>query len=143
MAPAPDAEAVSQNMDITRDTLASYGTPILAGRDFDDRDTETTPNVMLVNEAFVRRFLPGRNPIGVPRALTFRSGSSGDIPLGTGTIVGVAGDAAYRSIRSPMQPTIYTPWRSVRSRSCSHTSTSHCARRASRRLRWPMASPPR
>ena len=109
VAPAPDAEAVSQNMDITPDTLASYGTPILAGRDFDDRDTETTPNVMLVNEAFVRRFLPGRNPIGVPRALTFRSGSSGDIPLGTWTIVGVAGDAAYRSIRSPMQPTIYTP----------------------------------
>jgi putative ABC transport system permease protein len=96
-------------MDITPDTLASYGTPILAGRDFDDRDTETTPNVMLVNEAFVRRFLPGRNPIGVPRALIFRSGSSGDIPLGTWTIVGVAGDAAYRSIRSPMQPTIYTP----------------------------------
>jgi putative ABC transport system permease protein len=101
--------AVSQSMDITPDALASYGTPILAGRDFDDRDTETTPNVMLVNEAFVRRFLPGRNPIGVPRALTFRNGSSGDIPLGTWTIVGVVGDAAYRSIRTPMRPTIYTP----------------------------------
>jgi putative ABC transport system permease protein len=107
--PAPDAEAVSQSMDITPDALASYGTPILAGRDFDDRDTEKAPNVMLVNEAFVRRFLPGRNPIGVPRALTFRSGSSGDIPLGTWTIVGVVGDAAYRSIRTPMRPTIYTP----------------------------------
>jgi hypothetical protein len=64
---------------------------------------------MLVNEAFVRRFLPGRNPIGVPLALTFRSGSSGDIPLGTRTIVGVAADAAYRSIPTPMQPTIYEP----------------------------------
>jgi hypothetical protein len=59
VAPAPDAEAVSQNMDITPDTLASYGTPILAGRDFDDRDTETTPNVMLVNEALSAGFFPG------------------------------------------------------------------------------------
>src|SRR5206468_229394 len=58
---------------------------------------------------FVRRFLFARNPIGVPLALTSRSGSSGDIPLGTRTIVGVAGDAAYRSIRTPMRPTIYTP----------------------------------
>jgi predicted permease len=107
--PGPDAEAVSQNMDITPDALASYGIPIRAGRDFDERDTETAPNAMLVNEAFLRRFLPGRNPIGVPLALTFRSGSSGDIPLGTRTIVGVAGDAAYRSIRTPMQPTIYVP----------------------------------
>jgi hypothetical protein len=47
VAPAPEAEAVSQNMDITPDALASYGTPILAGRDFDDRDTETAPNVIL------------------------------------------------------------------------------------------------
>jgi hypothetical protein len=96
-------------MDITPDALASYGTPLLAGRDFDDQDTETAPSVMLVNEAFVRRFLSGRNPIGVSLAATFRSGSSGDIPLGTRTIVGVTGDAAYRSIRTPMQPTTYWP----------------------------------
>jgi predicted permease len=106
---SPDAEAVSQFMDITPDALASYGIPIRAGRDFDQRDTETGPKVMLVNEAFVRRFFPGNDLIGVPLALTFRSGSSGDIPLGTRTIVGVAGDAAYRSIRTPMQPTIYVP----------------------------------
>jgi putative ABC transport system permease protein len=64
---------------------------------------------MIVNQAFVRRFLPGPDPIGVLLALTFRSGSSGDIPLGTRTIVGVAGDAAYRAIRTPMRPTLYTP----------------------------------
>jgi putative ABC transport system permease protein len=109
VAATPDAEAISQFMDITPDALASFGTPIRAGRDFDERDTETAPTVMLVNEAFVRRFFPGRNLVGVPLALTFRSGSSGDIPLGTRTIVGVAGDAAYRSIRTPMQPTIYVP----------------------------------
>jgi putative ABC transport system permease protein len=107
--PRPDAEVVSQYTSITPDTLASYGTPIRAGRDVDDRDTDAAPKVMLVNEALVRRFFPGRDLIGAPLALTFRSGQSGDVPLGTYTVVGVAGDAAYRSIRTPMGPTIYVP----------------------------------
>ena len=46
--------------------------------------------------------------LGAPVALTFRSGF-GDVPLGTFTVVGIVADAAYRSIRTPMQPTIYVP----------------------------------
>ena len=107
--PPPDAEVVSQYTDITPGALASYGTPIRAGRDIDDRDTNTAPRVMLVNQAFVRRFFPGRNLVGVPLALTFRTGQWGDVPLGSRTVVGVTGDAVYRSIRSPMRPTIYVP----------------------------------
>ena len=56
--PRADAEAISQYMDITPGFLAAYGTAIRAGRDFDDRDTNAAPRVMLVNEAFVRRFPP-------------------------------------------------------------------------------------
>ena len=44
--------------------------------------------------------------VGAPIALTYRS-ATGDFPLGTWTVVGVAGDAAYRSLRTPMRPTIY------------------------------------
>jgi predicted permease len=107
--PPADAEVVSQYTNITPGTLASYGTPIRAGRDIDDRDTTATPKVILVNEALVRRLFPGRNMVGAPVALTFRSGQDGDIPLGIYTVVGLTADAAYRSIRTPMQPTIYTP----------------------------------
>jgi putative ABC transport system permease protein len=109
VAPRPDAEVVSQGMHVTPGLLASYGIPIRAGRDFDDRDTNAAPNVMLVNEALVRRFFSGRNLVGAPLALTFRSGQSGDVPLGIYTVAGIAGDAAYRSIRTPMRPTIYMP----------------------------------
>jgi predicted permease len=109
IAPRPDAEVVSQYTSITPGTLASYGTAIRAGRDIDDRDTDAVPKVMLVNEALVRRFFPGRNLIGAPLALTFRSGQSGDVPLGTYRVVGVTGDAAHRSIRTPVRPTIYVP----------------------------------
>jgi putative ABC transport system permease protein len=107
--PRPDNEVVSQYTDITPGALASYGTPIRAGRDIDDRDTVAAPRVMLVNESLVRRFFPGRNLVGAPVALWFRSALSGDVLLGVRTVAGVVGDAAYRSIRAPMRPTIYVP----------------------------------
>jgi len=47
--------------------------PIVAGRAFDDRDTATSTRICIVNEAFVRRFLRGRNPIGV--RVLFQAGS--------------------------------------------------------------------
>ena len=43
--------------------------PIVAGRGFTDRDTPQSPPVCIVNEAFVRRVLRGRNPIGMRIAL--------------------------------------------------------------------------
>jgi putative ABC transport system permease protein len=108
-APPPDAERITQANDITPGWLAAYGTAIRAGRDIDDHDTTGTESVMLVNEAFVRRLFPGRNLIGTSLAVTYRSGSYGDILLGSKTVIGVVGDAVYRSLRDPARPTIYTP----------------------------------
>jgi putative ABC transport system permease protein len=48
--------------------------PIVAGRAFDDRDTATSTRICIVNEAFVRRFLRGRRPIGV--RVIFQAGST-------------------------------------------------------------------
>jgi len=107
--PRADAEAVSQFMDITPGFLGAYGTPIRAGRDIDDRDTDATPRVMLVNEALVRRFFRGRNLVGAPLALTARIPPNGDILIGSRIVVGVVADAVYRSIRAPLRPTIYVP----------------------------------
>ena len=109
VAPAADAELVSQGTTITGGMLEAFGTPIVRGRDFDARDTVTSPKVILVDEALVRRLFPGRDMLGAPVALTFRTGAGGDVPLGTYTIAGIVADAAYRSLRAPMQPTIYMP----------------------------------
>src|SRR4029453_433686 len=43
--------------------------PITAGRGFSDSDTETSVAVCIVNEAFVRRYLQGRSPIGLEVAI--------------------------------------------------------------------------
>lgn len=43
---------------------ASRGSPIRAGRDFDERDNARVPHVVIVNETFARRHFPGEDPIG-------------------------------------------------------------------------------
>jgi putative ABC transport system permease protein len=107
--PSADAERISQGAEVTSGWFAAYGMPIKAGRDFDEHDAPATSRVMIVNEAFVRRFLAARSPIGTPLAITYRMAPFGDIPLGTMTIVGVVRDAVYRAIREPLRPTIYFP----------------------------------
>jgi predicted permease len=44
--------------------FATLGIPMLAGRDFDERDSSRVPHVAIVNETFARRHFPGENPIG-------------------------------------------------------------------------------
>ena len=47
----------------------ALGVPLVRGRAFTDRDSETSPEVCIVNDAFVRRFLAGREPIGARVAI--------------------------------------------------------------------------
>jgi len=42
----------------------TMGIQLLAGRDFDGRDTRSSPKAVIVNEQFASRFLDGANPIG-------------------------------------------------------------------------------
>jgi putative ABC transport system permease protein len=62
--------------------------PIVAGRRFNERDTREGVQVCIVNEAFVRRHLQGRSPIGVRLAMASVNGNGGK-PV-VREIVGVA-----------------------------------------------------
>ena len=95
----------------------TMGIPLRVGRDFSDRDRIGSPPVAIVNEAFVRRYLSGQQPIGQMLRV-----DSGDGPRYE--IVGVAADAVYTTPRDGMLPTLYVPlaqresrewdsWRSV------------------------------
>ena len=64
VAPPPEAEPFSQSDRITPGLLAAYGLTVRAGRDFDDRDSRTGEHAMIVNEAFVRRFIHAESAIG-------------------------------------------------------------------------------
>jgi predicted permease len=76
--------------------------PLLAGRNFRADEPESKPRRAIVNRAFVRRFFPSVDPIG----RKFGIGTDKIVP-GDYEIIGVAGDAKYRSLREVVPPTIY------------------------------------
>jgi putative ABC transport system permease protein len=80
-------------------------TPILAGRAFDARDTEASPRVVIVNEAFSKAFFPGVDPLG----RTFQSVAEANYPQTVYRIVGLAKDSKYQDIRENFQPIVYAP----------------------------------
>jgi putative ABC transport system permease protein len=43
---------------------STLGLRMVAGREIDERDTAEAPGVVMVNEAFVKKFFPGEDPIG-------------------------------------------------------------------------------
>ena len=72
------------------DFFRTLGIPVLAGRDFADSDTASSPHVGIINEQFAKRFLPNENPLGHTIGT--------DDGRYTMTIVGVVKDHKYRSI---------------------------------------------
>jgi predicted permease len=85
--------------------FATYGTPLVAGRDFDDRDRASAPRTAIVNQAFARKFFPGESPIGHVMVEAARPGQH-PAPM---EIVGIVGDAVYNSLRDSLPPTMYWP----------------------------------
>jgi predicted permease len=79
-------------------------TPLLQGRDFNDRDTGTF-NVAIVSEAFVQRYFPHENPVG-----QFLLASVSKPPSRL-EIVGVVRNIATEGIRLDPYPTVYVSYR--------------------------------
>jgi predicted permease len=83
--------------------LATMRIPLVAGRTFMARDRANSPGVAIVNEAFVARFLPERDPlrarldIGPPNAPRIVD------------VVGVAGNARNRGVAQPSEPELFVP----------------------------------
>jgi predicted permease len=95
---------VNQNY-VTPGWFQTYGTPIITGRDFDTRDRQGTPPVVIVNEAFLAKYMKDGSPIG----RTIVPVSRPDRPSAPLQIVGVVKSAVYRSVREPAPPIMYRP----------------------------------
>jgi putative ABC transport system permease protein len=73
--------------------------PIVQGRAFTDRDTETAPLVMIINQALAQRDFPGENPIGKRISL-----GNNNVWL---EIVGVAANVRSLELREEAAPEFY------------------------------------
>lgn len=108
--PAPlNAERTSRLNIITPGWLSAYGISFSAGRDFNEGDTLDSPKVMIVNDAFVRHFLPNHNGVGTTMAVTLRFPPQGEFSMGVFSIVGVVRNTVFRSLRDGSEPAMYMP----------------------------------
>lgn len=99
------ADFLSTNLNVVSpEYFATMGIPVVAGRDFTRADDpEVKPAKVIVNQAFVRRFLPDVNPLGQ----RFGAGPPNRVVGPMFEIIGTVGDAKYRSMREPMMPAVY------------------------------------
>jgi putative ABC transport system permease protein len=79
--------------------------PILQGRDLNRSDTKDSPPVIMINEAFVKKHFPDRNPIGQQVIM--------DQPENktlAREVVGVVGNTRHDSLAEPQGPEVYVPF---------------------------------
>jgi predicted permease len=94
-----EPEQVGFNV-IAPDYFATLGTPLVSGREFSERDTDTAPKVAIVNDSFARHFFGEGSALG-------RRVTSVNV---TYEIVGVVRDAKYQNLRDAIIKTMYIPW---------------------------------
>ena len=100
----PDTDANSRFNMIGPQYFETLGVPILAGREFTASDNESGADVVMVNEAFAKKFNLGRDVVGK------RMASGGDEELNL-EIVGLVKDAKYSQVKDDVPPLFFTPWR--------------------------------
>jgi len=85
------------------------GMRIVQGRDFTDADSAAAAKAAIVNETFVKRFLPGANALGHYVGFSFSS----TFKLGPFAIVGVMANSKYTGLREDDAPVAYFPFTQV------------------------------
>jgi predicted permease len=103
-----EADFIATNANgVTPKYFETMGIHLLEGRLLGGYfDSQTKPAPAVVNQAFVERHFPGVNPLGK----RFGYAAPGKLAGADKEIIGVVGDAKYRSLREPIQPIVYTPF---------------------------------
>ena len=91
---------------VTPTAFEALGVPLTRGRMFNAGDVPDGLSTVVVNEAFVRRFYPDRDPIG--KRVTF-NGFDSQRPIEWLTIVGVIADTRRSGFETPVREELYFP----------------------------------
>jgi putative ABC transport system permease protein len=82
----------------------ALGIPLVAGREFNERDVDGAPAVTIVSDSLAKRFWPDEDPIG--HRIKWGNKEFGSPWM---TVVGVVGDVRLKGLDTPPRPTVYTP----------------------------------
>ena len=89
---------------ISPNFFKTMATPLVAGRDLADTDRAGAPEVIIVNDAFARKYFNGENPIGRTFDIV---GFNERFPTRHMNIIGMVGDTKYQRLREEAQPIMY------------------------------------
>jgi putative ABC transport system permease protein len=95
----PDEDRQVNFAVVTPTYMQAMGIRLVSGRHFTDRDGSEAEGAVIVNDAFVRRYFPDQDPIGVLlglKGLQFR-------------IVGVVEGVRHATLRDDPNPSVYVP----------------------------------
>ena len=95
-------ERVADYRVVSPSFFETAGVQLQKGRLFDDRDRDDTPQVFVVNEAFARTYLGGREPVGIKL--------DGDNKFVKGEIVGIVASIKHRSLEFDAEPALYVSY---------------------------------
>ena len=105
--PTPGTQAPSVNYAfVTPGYFAALGIPVLEGRDFSTADTPASVPVIIVNQAFARRFFGDASPIGRRIRAGFNTQTAREI-------IAVVGDERHVSLGETAPPGMYTTFAQV------------------------------
>lgn len=91
--------------DVSTNYFAVMKIPLMAGRFFNDAaDSDTAPQHVIVNEAWVKQYARGENPIGKRIKFTYSPTQK------YREIVGVVGNVAEGGLDSPDEPSLFLPF---------------------------------
>jgi predicted permease len=86
---------------VSTDYFQTMGIPLVRGRAFTDRDTESSGDVVVINEAAARRYWPNEDPVGQRISL----GATAEWRQ----IVGVVGDTRHEGLDADADPAAFLP----------------------------------
>jgi putative ABC transport system permease protein len=99
-APALDQRPAAWVSAVSHDYFRTMNIRLVAGRVFDDRESETAPSAVVISEAMARRYWPNDTPVGK------RIGFGGPQARWT-EIVGVVADVRHFGLSNDARPTFY------------------------------------
>ena len=107
---APDVRDRDNNINrlvVSPNFFDVMGIPVLSGRGFTERDSDTAPKVVMINQAAVKKYFANENPVGQRMGSNLETASQLEI-------VGVVRDVKYDSVRDAAPPTMFVPYMQTR-----------------------------
>jgi predicted permease len=105
--PATGFHGVGSFSSVSPTYLRTFKVALIRGRDFDERDTQGAPDVVIINQAMARRFWPTGDPLTA--RVTIGRGLGPAIEQPARQIVGIAADVHDAALNIDPEPGMYVP----------------------------------